>query len=346
MKVIKERFGEIKNEPVFSFTLINENGVEITVINYGCVITKVLAPDKNGHFENIVLGYDMLEDYVHDPYFLGAVIGRVAGRIRGASFKLDGKVYTLAANEHLNHIHGGIKGFDKVIWDAEIIDNGVLFFYESPDGEEGYPGNLKMEVIYTLNDENELSIRYEAISDQKTIVAPTNHSYFNLSGNCKRDVLTHVLTIKSNEFLELDNEFLPTGRLQNVESTPFDFTAGRMIKTGVVSEHPQNILVGKGYDHPFILHTNHDHEVLLKDPESGRTLMIETDEPAVVVYSGNSLKQEGSFNGVPSRKYLGICLETQTPPDAIHHSYFPSVILEKDKLYSSVTTYKFGIEEF
>lgn len=345
MKVIQKRFGEINGQPVFSFTMINDHGVETTAINYGCVITKVLAPDKNGRLENIVLGYDTLDEYIHDPYFLGAIIGRVAGRIRGASFKLDSKSYILASNENLNHLHGGIKGFDKVIWDSEVLENGVRFSYMSPDGEEGYPGNLNIEVTYTLNDKNELSIQYRASSDQKTILAPTNHSYFNLSGNGKRDVLNHILTMKSDQFLELDHEFLPTGRLQSVENTAFDFTAGRVIKTGVMSEHPQNILVGKGYDHPFRLHTNHDNEILLKDPESGRTLMIETDEPAVVVYSGNSLKQEGSFQGVPSRKYLGICLETQALPDAIHHSHFPSMILEEDKLFSSVTTYKFGIEE-
>ncbi|MBP2241528.1 aldose 1-epimerase [Cytobacillus eiseniae] len=345
MKVMKESFGQIGDQPVYLFTIINECGVKVKSINYGCIITEIIVPDRDGQFENVVLGHDSLDDYLNDTNFLGAVVGRVGGRIKGGSFELDGKMYTLAQNDSVNHLHGGIKGFDKVVWEAEVIEDGICFKYESKDGEEGYPGNLLLEVTYTLNNENELSIHYRAHSDQKTLLTVTNHSYFNLSGNVKRDVLKHTLTLKSDRFLELDDEFIPTGYLAKVDHTPFDFREERMIETGVHSEHPQNVLVGNGYDHPFILSTNHENEMVLKDAESGRILIVETDEPAVVVYSGNSLQSEKGFQGVPASKYLGICLETQGLPDAIHHADFPSIILDKGQLYSSVTKYKFGWEE-
>jgi aldose 1-epimerase len=344
LKVIHDSFGQIDNQIVSSFTLVNDHGVEVTAINFGCIITKIVVPDKNGNYENIVLGHDSLNDYIQDPYFLGAVVGRVGGRIKGGSFELDGKTYTLAKNDHNNHLHGGIIGFNKVVWDAEIIEEGIRFSYLSPDGEEGYPGNLHIQVTYTLNNHNELKIQYDAQSDKKTLATVTNHSYFNLSGNLKRDVLNHELTIKSDQFLELDEEFIPTGHFVDVKNTPFDFTSKRVIESGNASAHPQNILVGDGYDHPFLLNTNHDKEIVLKDTESGRVLTIETDEAGVVVYSGNSLNSEGEFRGTPGKKYLGICLETQALPDAIHHPHFPSTILDKDQKYSSVTVYKFGME--
>jgi aldose 1-epimerase len=345
MKVIQESIGQSGHQPVFSFTLVNDHGAEVTAINYGCIITKIVVPDKNGNYENIVLGHDSLKEYADDSYFLGAVVGRVGGRIQGGSFELDGNIYTLAQNDGNNHLHGGLRGFDKVVWDAEILEAGVCFSYLSPDGEEGYPGNLHLQVTYTLDNHNELKIQYAAQTDKKTLVTLTNHSYFNLSGNLKRDILQHTLKLKSDQFLELDHEFIPTGKFVDVKNTPFDFTSERVIESGTASAHPQNLLVGDGYDHPFLLETNHNKEIVLKDPESGRVLTIETDEAGVVVYSGNSLNSEGEFRGTPSKKYLGICLETQALPDAIHHPHFPSTILTKDEQYSSVTVYKFGIEK-
>lgn len=322
----------------------NDQGMKVTAINYGCIITSILAPDKNGTFEDVVIGHDALDDYIHDTYFLGAVVGRVGGRIKGGSFELDGNTYTLPKNNQKNHLHGGFKGFNKVVWDAERLEEGVRFSYFSPDGEEGYPGNLHIQVTYTIDNQNQLNIHYEAHSDQKTLLTVTNHSYFNLSGNLKRDIQQHSLKIKSDRFLELNDEFIPTGNLLEVSCTPFDFRDERAIETGITSAHDQNILVGNGYDHPFILNTNHNTEMVLKDPISGRILTIETDEVGVVLYSGNSIKNEGQFRGIPARKYLGICLETQGLPDAIHHPSFPTVILDKDQKYSSKTIYKFEIE--
>jgi aldose 1-epimerase len=345
MRVVKEEFGRVNDQTVFLFHLINDQGVEVGCINYGCIITNVITPDKNGNFENIVVGYNTLKEYVEDSYFLGAAIGRVAGRIKGGSFELDDKPYSLAKNENSNHLHGGINGFNQRLWDAEIIEReqeiGVQFSYFSPDGEEGYPGNLTIKITYTLNNDNELTIHYSGVSDKKTLLNMTNHSYFNLSGNLKRDILSHSLMIKSDRFLELNEELLPTGEMLDVKGTVFDFTNDRFIQTGADSNHPQNKLAGGGYDHPFLLHTQHDNEIVLKDPVSGRTLTIETDEVGVVVYSGNQMQSEGEIAGVPSRKYLGICLETQGLPDAIHHPQFPSWILDKNQEYSSKTSYKF-----
>ncbi|WP_080848928.1 aldose epimerase family protein [Cytobacillus gottheilii] len=343
MQVIKESYGQLDQQSVFSYTIINDQGVEVTVINYGCTITRIIVPDKNNHYENIVLNYETLEDYLSDTNYLGAIVGRVGGRIKGGSFELDGKEYTLMQNDGTHHLHGGKKGFDKVVWDAEIIEGGVCFSYVSKDGEEGYPGNLTIKVTYTLNHNNELSIHYEAVTDQKTLLTVTNHSYFNLSGDAKRNILNHTLTLKSDEFLELDQDFIPTGHKAGVANTPFDFRRENLIETGVTSNYRQNVLVGNGYDHPFLLNTNHDNEIVLKEKESGRTLTVETDEPAVIVYTSNMLQSEKDFQGVPSQKYLGISLETQGLPDAIHHANFASIILDKGQRYTSVTHYKFGL---
>nr|WP_144922114.1 aldose epimerase family protein [Paenibacillus bovis] len=346
MNVTKKLFGHLQDKPVYAYTLKNDNNVELTAIDYGCIITKLYTPDENGKLENIVLGHDNLEDYLHRSPYFGAVVGRVAGRIGGAKFELNGKTYTLAQNENDNHLHGGLVGYDKVIWDAEVKEGeneaSIEFSYLSVDGEEGYPGNLQLKVTYTLNNDNEFTIQYDGISDETTLLNITNHSYFNLSGELKRDILDHTLTLKSDQFLELQDNLLPSGELIPVEGTTFDFRSGRKIRTGVESDYAQNKLADSGYDHPFVLSTNHDSEIYLEDAESGRTLTIETDEKAVVVYTSNMLPEEGEVYGVPSRKYLGICLETQGYPDAPNHPHFPNWILEKDQKRTSVTKYKFG----
>ncbi|MEK3888250.1 aldose epimerase family protein [Bacillus sp. FSL K6-3431] len=348
MKVIEELLGEIDNSLVHSFTLTNDNGLEVSCINYGCAITKIITPDKNGTKENIVLGYDSLEEYVNGSSFLGCVVGRIAGRIGNAEFELDGEKYILAKNENCNHLHGGVKGFDKVIWDAAILESEKLaqveFSYTSPDGEEGYPGNLKMKVIYTLNNNNEFTIHYEGISDRTTILNVSNHSYFNLSGDLKRDIQDHTLMLKSDRFLDLQEDLMPTGKIIPVEGTTFDFRNGRKIRTGIESNDVQNRLAGGGYDHPFVLNDNHNQEIMLEDSESGRTLTIETNEVGVVVYTASQLPEEGEIYGVPSRKYLGICLETQGLPDAVNKKDFPSWVLEKNKPFSSITKFYFGVK--
>jgi aldose 1-epimerase len=295
----------------------------------------------------VVLGFESIEDYEkHSPYF-GAVVGRVAGRIKGGTFTLEGTTYHVTKNENSNHLHGGHKGFSHVFWDTQAIKKedsvSIEFFYRSPDGEEGYPGNLEMKMVYTLDDENRLTIAYHGKSDRTTPVNVTNHTYFNLSGNLKRDILDHVLTMKSSRFLELETSLLPTGRFLNVEGTPFDFRGGRRLADGIMSDHDQIRLAGNGYDHPFLLDRHFDQEIVLCDERSGRKLVVETDQPGVVLYTANQLDGDFMIRGVPARKYLGLCLETQGLPDAVHHPHFPSIVLEKGKVYQAKTTYIFSV---
>ncbi|HJV15945.1 MAG TPA: aldose epimerase family protein [Bacillales bacterium] len=342
MEVSRERFSK---EDVWEYMLRNDHGLEVHCLNYGCIITKILAPDRRGNFENIVLCFENIDEYEQNPPFLGAVIGRVAGRIKGAEFMLDEKNYSLEKNEGENHLHGGRNGFHTVLWDAELIEEenqvGVCFSYISLDGEGGYPGTVTVQVTHLLNNQNEFLIQYQAKTDQKTILNLTNHTYFNLSGNAKRTVLGHTLKLDSSQFLELDDPLLPTGKKLDVTGTVFDFRNGRKIGDGVVSNHPQNRLVGNGYDHPFLLNSHWNEEIALWDEESGRKVVVETDEPSVVLYTGNSLNEDLKVNSVTCQKYLGICLETQGLPDAIHHSSFPTVILDKDETYTTKTKFMF-----
>jgi len=347
MKVLQEVVGEHNGQTVDSFHLKNDNGMEVTCLSIGCVITKILTEDAKGQFENVVLGFDTVEEYSSNPPFFGAVCGRVAGRIKNAEFELEGDVYKLAKNDGNNHLHGGLKPFSHVVWEGKVIESenevGVEFTYVSPDGEEGYPGTVTMKVIYTLTNENEFTIEYKGQTDKSTLLNVTNHSYFNLSGNAKRDVLNHELTIKSNQFLELNDELLPTGTLLDVDNTAFDFREGRKISDGVNSDHPQNILAGHGYDHPLLLNANHDQEIKLVDEESGRMLVVETDQPSVVLYTSNMLGDSVVINGEKSKNHLGVCLETQGPPDSIHHPEFASAVLEKGEEYYSKTNFTFSV---
>ncbi|MBZ5750865.1 aldose epimerase family protein [Metabacillus rhizolycopersici] len=348
MRIVQKPFGEINGQNVDAYTLINDQNIEITCLNYGCVITKIVTPNRDGNYENIVLGFNNMEDYEkHSPYF-GAVVGRVSGRIKGGQFELDGQSFELEMNDNGNHLHGGSKGFSHVLWDAVILKNekevGIQFSYTSPDGEEGYPGTVQVTITYLLNNDNEFLIHYQANSDKTTLLNLTNHTYFNLSGDLKRDALHHVLKIDSNQFVELNEQLLPTGELLDVTDTVFDFREGREIEEGVISNHPQNQLVGQGYDHSFLLNSHHNGEITMWDEESGRKLVVETDEVSVVLYTGNQLQEDLPVYGVKSKKYLGLCLETQGLPDAIHHPHFPSYVLEKDQLFSSLTKYTFLVD--
>jgi len=349
MLISKELFGMENNQKVYEYTLKNANGVEISCLNYGCTITKMITPDRRGEFENIVLGFQDFANYKDNSMYAGAVVGRVAGRIKNAQFQLAGKTYTLASNNGPNHLHGGLKGFHNVIWDVEIIaeeEEAILeFYYTSIDGEGGYPGTLSMKIRYTLNNNNEFSIFYQGQSDDMTLLNPTNHTYFNLSGNLQRDISQHVLTIDSSNFLELTDQLLPTGRIVEVQDTVFDFRRGRKIHEGLHAPDAQIIIAGKGYDHGYILDSNLNGEMVLWDEESGRSLLIETDTVGVVLYTGNQIPDNLDMWGVQSRPYLGICLETQGLPDSIHHSNFPSCILNKDQIFSSMTKYTFGIQQ-
>lgn len=340
MKLIETVFGNVNGRNVKSYTVQNNNGMEFTCIEYGCTITSIRVPDRNGKIENVVLGFDTLEEYKdHSPYF-GCVIGRNAGRLENASFGLDGSVYHLAKNDGENNLHSGPGGFHNVIWDSKTDCKGnevtIIFSYTSPDREEGFPGNLQVTVTYTLNDRNELLITYKAVSDQKTIINLTNHSYFNLSGNLKRNILNHEVMLDSDYFLELDATLIPTGKKSPVAETVFDFREWRPIKGGIESAHPQTKLVGDGYDHPFLLNGRQQKQIALLDNISGRRLEMETDEPCVVFYTGNMLGNDFSIRGIQAEKHLGICLETQKPPNLIS-----SLMVEANQVYQSMTKYVF-----
>ncbi|MBD8591612.1 galactose mutarotase [Peribacillus simplex] len=348
MKIEEGIFGEMNRELVKSYTIMNNQNIKVTCIDYGCTITRIDVPDKEGNIENIVLGFDSAEDYLHHSPYFGAVIGRVAGRVNPPSVDMEGFTYLLAENEGRTHLHGGPEGFHNVIWKSstsESVDEAsVTFTYMSADGEAGYPGNLEVSVVYTLTENNDLIITYHGISDKNTLLNLTNHTYFNLSGNLKEDILQHELTMKSDKFLELDRSLLPTGNLIDVEHTPFDFRAGKRIIEGVKSEHQQNEIVGNGYDHPFLLSENHQKEICLVNPSNGRKMIVETDEPYVVLYTGNMLEDTFLIRGIPCQKHLGLCLETQHPPNAIHNQQLPSILLEKNQEYHSKTRFTFTVE--
>lgn len=347
MKLIKEIFGELHGETVYSFTLENHNGMKVSCITLGCIITDILVPDKNGQLENVVLGFDDVESYIKDSPYFGAVCGRVAGRISNGRFELDDHIYELPKNDHTNHLHGGPEAFDKKLWTAKEINNadlvGVEFSYESKDGENGYPGNVTVTITYTLNEDNEFKITYHAKTDKKTLINLTNHSYFNLSGNLKEDILTHTLQVKSNEILELNENVVPTGNVIDVTNTPFDFRGTKRLNEAITSTHEQIKLVGQGIDHPFLLNDHHNQEIVLVDEKSGRKLIVETDQQSVVIYTSNMMEETFDIRGVKARRYMGICLETQGLPDSINHPQFSPCILDAGEEYRTSTSYKFTV---
>lgn len=349
MKVVKELFGELKGENVYSFTLENSSGMKVSCITLGCIITDINVPDKDGKLENVVLGFDNIESYIQDSPYFGAVCGRVAGRISNGRFELDGQTYELPKNDQNNHLHGGPEAFDQKLWDAkEIKENGVIgveFLYISKDGENGYPGNLSVKITYTLNEQNELMISYSATTDKKTLVNLTNHSYFNLSGNIKDDILSHKLQVKSNKILELNDHVVPTGEFLDVANTPFDFREEKKIEEAISSNHEQIKLVGQGIDHPFLLNDHHNGEITLMDEKSGRKLIVETDQQSVVIYTSNMMEDTFDIRGIKARKYLGVCLETQGLPDSINHPKFSPCILKAGEEYNTSTIYKFTVSE-
>lgn len=349
MKIEKGHFGDLRGETVYSFALHNRNGMKVTCITLGCIITEVLTPNKAGKLENVVLGFDDVDNYIENSPYFGAVIGRVAGRINNGSFKLDGETYTLPQNENTNHLHGGPEGFDRKLWDAKTFENenevGVEFIYISKDGEAGYPGNVTVKVTYVLTNQNDLLITYSATTDKKTLINLTNHTYFNLSGNVKNDIQTHHLKLKSKQALELNDNFIPTGNYIDVENTPFDFRAGKAIAEGLTSNNNQIKLVGQGIDHPFLLEENHNQEIVLVDEESRRKLVIETDEESVVVYTSNMVDDSFQIRDVQSKKYIGICLETQGLPDSINQPNFSPCILDVGDEYKTTTKYSFSIDK-
>ncbi len=330
------------------FTLTNDKNMSVSVLDYGGILTKIMVPDQNGVVENIALGFKDYQDYEANPPFLGALIGRVAGRIQGASFELNGETFPLEANDGKNHLHGGSEGFHQVIWDVTSFQTeekvGLTLTHKSADGAGGYPGNVEVKVTYTLTNENQLILHYEAVSDQTTALTLTNHCYFNLSGDLKTTVGDHHVTIDSRQFVELDGELIPTGVMPLVEGTSFDFRQGRRLGDGFNGEFEQNKIAGNGYDHYFIFDQSMEQQVIVREPNSGRVMAVKTNQPGMVMYTGNSLDDQMILAEATSQKYLGVCFETQASPASLHHEGFPDVRLKAGEKYQQDTVFSFWIE--
>ncbi len=346
VKVEKTRYGALADgREVHLFTLTNPSGMRVRLTNYGAICVSVEVPDKDGNLGDVTLGYDTLKGWLGNTSYFGATVGRYANRIAKAEFELDGKTYRLAANNGENHLHGGIKGFDKRLWKGEIVQAadsaGVRFTRTSPDGEEGYPGNLQVAVLYTLTTANELKIEFTATTDKPTICNLAHHTYWNLRGPENGDVLGHVLMIRADRYTPVNEQLIPTGELAPVEGTPFDFRQPKPIGRDIAK-------VPGGYDHNFVLNDYAPGKVRLAvrvtEPTTGRVMEIYTDQPGVQFYSGNFL--DGSITGkkgVKYQKHYGFCLETQHYPDSPHHPEWPSVVLRPGQTYRHVMICKFSV---
>jgi aldose 1-epimerase len=342
-------FGTQDGRPITLYTLTNSHGLEVRTMNYGAIIVSMRVADRKGQLADIVLGHDRLEGYIPNPPYIGALVGRYANRIANGTFTLDGKTYTLPKNDGPNTLHGGIKRtFDKVVWDGEPLKggkDGVTFTYLSKDGEEGFPGNVKVKVTYTLNDENELVIDYEATTDKATPINLTQHSYFNLAGEGTSDILNHEIMLNADRFTPVDKNLIPTGELRAVKGTPLDFTTSTKIGARIDDDYDQLVL-GHGYDHNFVIDRQGDGMALaarVYEPTSGRVLEVSTTQPGVQFYTGNFL--DGTVTGkqghVYKRRYA-FCLETQHFPDSPNHPEFPSTILKLGETFQSKTIFKFS----
>jgi len=345
-KVEKSHFGMTpEGDSVTLYTLKNEKDYVIKIINFGGIITEIQTPDREGKMGNIVLGFDNFDQYLAGHPYFGAIIGRYGNRIANGEFTLDGEEYQLAKNNGNNALHGGLKGFDKVVWDVEVISckerAALKLTYLSPDGEEGYPGNLKVSVTYELL-MDQFFITYEAETDQATVLNLTNHSYFNLAGG--GDILDHILYLNASRYTPVNSELIPTGELANVEGTPFDFRKPTRIGERIdeVGGNPS------GYDHNYVLDGTEGEEKLaakVMEPGSGRWIEVRTTEPGVQFYTGNFLDGTLSSRGVTFNKHSGLCLETQHFPDSPNQPDFPSTVLRPGEKFVSRTIFKFGVED-
>lgn len=338
-------------QEVMLYTLRNRHGMVMTVINYGCTITSLMVPDRNGVFENIVLGFDHLEAYLQSEAYIGCIVGRYANRIARGTFSMEGNEYLLAANQKPHHLHGGVIGFDKVVWKAEplVIENGsgIVFKHTSPNADEGYPGNLSVEVKYILGDDNSLSFEYRAITDQITIINLTQHSYFNLNGG-KREILNHDLRIEADHFLPVDLGMIPTGEIRSVDNTPFDFRTSKRIGAEINTNDDQ-LVAGNGYDHCWVIRPSTEamqHAAGLYDHASGRSMEVFTSEPGIQVYTANFLDEKVPGMGdILLQPRSGVCLETQHFPDSPNQGHFPSTVLHPGEQYFSKTLFRFGVKK-
>lgn len=349
--ITESAFGKLPDgTPVELYTLRNSHGMEATIMTYGGIVTSLKVPDKNGQFSDVVLGYDNLDGYLKSTPYFGALIGRYGNRIAKGKFSLDGVEYTLATNNLPNALHGGLRGFDKVVWTARPLPtaNGpsLILTYVSRDGEEGYPGNLLVTAVYSVTENNELKVEFTATTDRDTVVNLTHHSYFNLRGS--GDVLGHVVYINADKFTPVDSTLIPTGELRPVAGTPFDFRKPTTIGARIGNTNDQQIAFGGGYDHNWVLNKTGNELSLaasVYEPTNGRTMEVWTTEPATQFYSGNFL--DGSITGKGGWTYQfrdGFCFEPQHYPDSPNHPEFPTTELKPGETYQNTIIYKFGAE--
>lgn len=349
--VEKKLFGKLADgTEVFSYTLRNTKGMEAKIITYGAAVVSLTAPDKNGKYADVVLGYDDIDGYVTDKSYFGAIVGRYGNRIGKGKFKLDGKEYQLSINNGENHLHGGKGGFNKRVWtvvgsDATPIGASISLKYVSQDGEEGYPGKVELTVAYNLMNDNELQINYTGTTDKTTILNPTHHSYFNLTADPNNTILNHELRIDAADFTPVDAGLITTGKFATVTNTPMDFHSAKKIGQDVNADFEQ-LKFGGGYDHNWVLN-KHQEKIFkcadLYDPTSGRFMEVWTDQPGLQFYCGNFL--DGTVkgkNGIMYQKRTGLCLEAQRFPDSPNKPDWPSAILTPDKVYRQTTIYKFS----
>lgn len=349
MSIVKKLYGKTADgTEVYLFTLSNSKGMAAEITNFGGTVVSLLVPDGKGNLDDVTLGYDKLDGYLKKGPYFGAIIGRHANRIEDSKFEINGVEYHVAANDGKNHLHGGLKGFDKAVWKAEIVKQGgsecLELTYRSVDGEENYPGNLDVKVTYTLTEDNALKIDYFAVSDKDTVVNLTNHAYFNLSGHASGDILKHELMINADKFTPVNSECVPTGEIRDVKGTVMDFTGLTPVGPGLSSDDEQ-IANGKGYDHNWVLKVSGkapEKAAEVYDPASGRVMEVYTTKPGVQFYSGNFLDgSEIGKDGAVYSKRSGLCLETQYFPNALKHKHFPSPILKAGQEYKHTTIYKF-----
>jgi aldose 1-epimerase len=349
-KVKKQTFGKTADgTAVDLYVLTNKSGMEVAITNYGGTVTALKVPDRNGRLGDVLLGFDTLDGYLGEHPHFGGTIGRYGNRIARGAFTLDGKHYTLARNNGENHLHGGLKGFDRAVWKAKEVSGAggeaMELSYVSKDGEEGYPGNLSVRVVYTLTDANELKIDYSATTDKDTVVNLTNHSYFNLAGQGEGDILQHQVRINATRFTPVDAGLIPTGELRAVSGTPFDFTKATAIGARINAADEQ-IKLGGGYDHNFVLSGGGGKLALaaeVYEPKTGRVMEVLTTQPGVQFYTGNFL--DGTIRGKGGKVYqkrYGLCLETQHFPDSPNKPSFPSTVLKPGERYHSTTVYRFS----
>lgn len=331
-------------EAVKLFTLRNAKGMEAKITNWGGYIVSLKVADKNGQFDDVVLGFDSLDGYLAKNPFFGCITGRYANRIGGASFKIDGVEHNVTPNSGKNHIHGGKIGFDKKVWAANEIADGVELSYTSADGEEGFPGTLKCTVTYKLTKDNGLQIDYQATTDKPTVLNLTNHAYFNLAGEGSGDILGHELTIPTDQVTATDDELITTGEIVSIKGTPLDFTTPHLIGERIGADY-KPLIQGIGYDHNYVLSGNGMKlAAIVKEAKSGRVMTVRTTEPGVQLYTGNHLKEVNGKGGHVYKTRHGFCLETQHYPDSPNKPEFPSVILRPGETFQSTTIYQFSAE--